>query len=140
MQNYAFDWINGSTIHKQVLQLRKECWESTDLEFRHMLIYFFRCQGQRFSESQIFFFVFSTLRIFFPTFFACHTYLSNYIFYVPKKLRKSVKCKAFIAKIKIRPKYLWTDFRISQSSWRHRISPTKAGLWVYKISPPCWHK
>ena len=64
--------------------------ESPDLEFRYMLIYFFRCQSQWFSKSQIFFFVFSTLTIFFPNFIVDHYYVSNYIYKLPQKLGKLV--------------------------------------------------
>ena len=62
--------------------------ESIGLEFRRMLIYFLRCKSQRLSHSQIFFFVFSTLTIFFSTFFPYQTYISNYYLLCAKKTKE----------------------------------------------------
>ena len=90
MQNHAFAWRNWSVIYTQDMQDLQNSLESIDHEFRHMLIYFFRRQTHEFSDSQIFFFVFFTLRIFFPTFFAYHNYGSSYIYKLPEKLRKSM--------------------------------------------------
>ena len=83
--------------------------KSIGLEFRHILMYFSWIQSQRFSESQIFF-IFSTLRIYFCNSFCYQPYLSKFVYHMPKKLRKSMKSKAFMTKIKISAKYFGTDF------------------------------
>ena len=92
--------------------------ESIGLEFRRMLIYFLRCKRQRLSHSQIFFFVFSTLTIFFSTFFPYQTYISTYYLLLPKTPRK---CKAFIARKRVSLNHFWTDFSII-NRWQYHCN------------------
>ena len=95
--------------------------ESIELDFRHMLIYFSSCKSQRFSRSQIFIFIFSTLKFIFSKKNFNHTYLSYYISHLPKNLGKSVIFQAFMAKYRISLNYFWTYFR-----WKFRLCINRA--------------
>ena len=104
--------------------------KSAGLEFRHILMYFLGVQSQRFSESQIFFFVFSTLRIFLSTFFGYQPYLSKFVYHMQKKLRKSMKSKAFMTKIKIPANYFGIDLKcryIRERFGRRSASSERSG-------------
>ena len=97
------DWLIFNVKKQQV-----DIW--IDLEFRHILICFLYIKTQRFSESQIFFFVFSLLiSIFFPA-VSYQPYLSKLVYHLAKEPRHSMKSKVFIAKTKIPPQYFGADF------------------------------